>query len=504
MTEERDGEGRRGPAAGVERFETVIIGGGQAGLSVGYHLARRGLPFVILDANERIGDSWRKRWDSLRLFTPARFDGLAGMPFPASAWSFPTKDEMADYLEAYAARFDLPVRTGVRVDGLSKDGDRFVVTCRRQAVRGRQRGRGDGRLPEPAGACLRPRARSRASCSCIPASTGIRRSCGTGGVLVVGAGNSGAEIALEVSRTHPTWLSGRDTGHVPVPHRERPRHGFFLPLVFRCVFHRVLTVNTPIGRKVRPKLLSRGAPLDPGQAEGHCRRRHRTRPQGRGRAGRAARCSRTAAVLDVANVIWCTGFHPGFSWIDLPVFGEEAGDPMHERGVVASEPGLYFVGLLFLYAVSSVMIHGVGRDAEHIAQHIASPRTDRPARRAGPSVTPLMYSRSHRLPPDSPPNCRPPAGCALLTPGLRRRARTRRLSCDHRTAATPPPDAAPSADPGSRSSRFPTALAGCEIARGGRRSHGPTARADRRGRYRRVGAGADARADRRRGRGDRA
>ena len=114
---------------GSEQVETVIIGGGQAGLATGYQLATRGLPFVILDANERIGDAWRKRWDSLRLFTPARYDGLPGWPFPAPAWSFPTKDEVADYLEAYAARFDLPVRTGVCVDGLSREADRYVVTA---------------------------------------------------------------------------------------------------------------------------------------------------------------------------------------------------------------------------------------------------------------------------------------------------------------------------------------------------------------------------------------
>src|SRR5438132_372448 len=112
-----------------ERVQTVVVGGGQAGLSVGYHLARRGLPFVILEANQRVGESWRNRWDSLRLFNPARFDGLPGMPFPASAGAFPTKDEMADYLEAYAARFEIPVRTGVKVDGLSREGDRFVLTA---------------------------------------------------------------------------------------------------------------------------------------------------------------------------------------------------------------------------------------------------------------------------------------------------------------------------------------------------------------------------------------
>src|SRR5688572_3808494 len=111
------------------RVQTVIIGGGQAGLSVGYHLARRGLEFVILESHRRVGDSWRQRWDSLRLFTPARFDGLAGMPFPAPPHSFPTKDEMADYLEAYASRFRLPVRTGVRVDRLTRRGDRYSISA---------------------------------------------------------------------------------------------------------------------------------------------------------------------------------------------------------------------------------------------------------------------------------------------------------------------------------------------------------------------------------------
>src|SRR5690606_13736879 len=114
---------------GVESVQTVVIGGGQAGLVVGYYLAQQGLPFVILDARERIGDAWRNRWDSLRLFTPTRFSSLPGMPMPAPPASFVTKDQMADYLEAYAARFSLPVRTGVPVEHLARDGDRFVLTA---------------------------------------------------------------------------------------------------------------------------------------------------------------------------------------------------------------------------------------------------------------------------------------------------------------------------------------------------------------------------------------
>ena len=113
----------------AERVETIVVGGGQAGLAVGYQLARRGLSFAILDAGDRIGDAWRTRWDSLRLFTPARYDALAGMPFPAPPHSYPGKDEMADYLEAYAARFDLPVRLGTRVDRVSRNGSGFVVSA---------------------------------------------------------------------------------------------------------------------------------------------------------------------------------------------------------------------------------------------------------------------------------------------------------------------------------------------------------------------------------------
>jgi Pyridine nucleotide-disulphide oxidoreductase len=201
-------------ASGAEQVETVIIGGGQAGLSVGYHLARRGRRFVILDANQRIGDAWRVRWNSLRLFTPARYNGLPGWPFPAPAWSFPAKDEMAGYLEAYAARFELPVRTGVRVDRLSREGDRYVVAA------GKHRYEAD-HVVVAAGAYQRPRIPAFAA-ELDPGIVQLHSSqyrdpsqLQEGGVLVVGAANSGAEIALELSRTHRTWLSGRHPGQEP-------------------------------------------------------------------------------------------------------------------------------------------------------------------------------------------------------------------------------------------------------------------------------------------------
>jgi putative flavoprotein involved in K+ transport len=344
----------------------VIIGGGQAGLSVGYHLAKRGRPFMILDANERIGDSWRKRWDSLRVFTPARADGLAGSPFPGSPWSFPTKDEMGDYLEAYANRFDLPVRTGFRVDGLSREENRYVVAS------------GDRRIEADhvvvaAGACQDAKVPSFASelnqsivqlhSSEYLAPSQLQE----GSVLVVGVGNSGAEISFELSRTHPTWLAGKEHGHLPVRHGSIPFQLLFR--MVRFVGYHVLTTSTPIGRKVRPKFVAGGPPLI------------RVRPKDIAAAG-IKRVGRVIGVrdgspllegdrvLDVANVIWCTGFSPDFSWIHLPVF-DEAGEPKHVRGVVANEPGLYFVGLIFLYAAVSDVLPGVGRDAAHIAKHIA-------------------------------------------------------------------------------------------------------------------------------------
>ena len=364
---------------GCEHVETVIVGGGQAGLATGYHLARRGLPFVILDANERIGDAWRKRWDSLRLFTPARYDGLPGWPFPAPAWSFPTKDEVADYLETYAARFALPVRTGVRVDGLSRQGDRYVVT-------GDRRFEAD-QVVVASGAYPRPRIPAFAA-ELDPGLVQLHSSeyrdpsqLREGGVLVVGAANSGAEIALEVSRGHRTRLSGRHPGQEPFRPGSRWDR-LLMPVAWFLVSH-VLTVKTPIGRMVRRKFRARGLPLA------------RVRPKDFTAAG-IERVPRTAGArsglpvledgrgLEVTNVIWCTGFVPDFAWIDLPVFAED-GDPLHDRGIVGSEPGLYFVGLVFMHALASSLVGGVGRDAEHIATHIASSRrngrpTGRPKR----------------------------------------------------------------------------------------------------------------------------
>ena len=354
----------------TQSYETIVIGAGQAGLATGYYLKEWGRNFAILDASERIGDTWRRRWDSLRLFTPARYDSLPGMAFPAPGYTFPTKDEMADYLETYAVRFKLPVRTGVRVDCLARHDGRFVLTADDQQFEADNVVVAMANWQKP----WIPQFAGELDTGIVQMHSSEYRNPSQlqdGNVLVVGAGNSGAEIALEAVRDHRTWLSGRDVGHIPFRIESLAARYILVPFVLRFLFHRVMTVRTPIGQKARAKIGLSGMPLV------------RTKPRDLLAAG-VERVPKIVGVregfpvsqdnrqLEAANVIWSTGFRPGrSSWIDLPVFGK-GGEPMHERGVVAKVPGLYFIGLHFLYAASSAMVQGVGRDGERIVEQIIS------------------------------------------------------------------------------------------------------------------------------------
>ena len=350
-----------------ERFETVIVGGAQAALATGYHLARRGRTFVILDAGRRVGDPWRGRWDSLRLYTPARYSGLPGWGFPADPWHYPTRDEVADYLEAYTARFELPVRGGVKVDGLTRKEDRFLVTA------GEHRYEADN-VVVASGAYHHPRVPEFAA-DLDPAilqlhSTGYRRpdQLRDGGVLVVGAANSGAEIALEVAPGHPTWVSGPHPGSEPA--RAGGRADRLTTLAVWFTFSKVLSVGNPVGRRLRPRLLTAAAPLARVRRKDLPAAGIELVPRTVGARG-GLPLLEDGRALEVANVVWCTGFRHDFAWIDLPVF--DAGDqPRHDRGVVAEAPGLYFVGLFFLSSITSALLGGVGRDAEHVAARIAA------------------------------------------------------------------------------------------------------------------------------------
>ncbi|HUF76796.1 MAG TPA: NAD(P)/FAD-dependent oxidoreductase [Longimicrobiales bacterium] len=366
----------------TKRIDTLVIGGGQAGLSVGYHLGRRGVPFLILDGSGRVGDAWRRRWDSLRLFTPARFSGLDGMPFPAPPTYFPTKDEMADYLEAYASRFRLPVQCGARVQRLTRENGRFVALTK------------DARFEaDDVVIAMSDDQKPRVPDFADRLDPGIRRlhsahyrnagQLREGPVLLVGAGNSGADIAMELAGRHTVWMSGPELGHIPFRLEWRLAQALLVPLVLRVIFHRVLTVRTPLGRKIRPEKLAKGDGLV------------RVKPKDLERAGvqRVPRVTGTkdglpvledGRVLEPANVIWCTGFEAGFDWIDLPIHGER--QPLHESGIVPTQPGLFFVGLRFLHSVSSSMIHGVGRDAERIAGLVAARSAQRGQRAGGASA----------------------------------------------------------------------------------------------------------------------
>jgi putative flavoprotein involved in K+ transport len=347
------------------RYQVIVIGGGQAGLCVGHYLVEAGIDVLILEAAARIGESWRTRWDSLRLFTAAAYAGLPGLPFPGDPNAFPGKDEVADYLEDYARRMRVPVRLGTKVDALHRHGHRYVIEA------GATRFEADhvvittgpyqkARVPSWAGqldqAIVQIHSNTYKNPTQLPA----------GDVLVVGAGNTGAELALEAAAAgHRVLLSGRDVGQVPpVLRLANGRLFWFLAT-------RVFTVGTRIGRKIQ-------ASLRAGHSGPLVRIRSREiAAAGIQRVGRvvAARNGRPLTddgrALDVTCVLWCAGFGLDFSWVHLPIFAPD-GYPLHEQGRVTSEPGLYFVGLPFQRSLSSSTLVGVGRDGKLVADWIVA------------------------------------------------------------------------------------------------------------------------------------
>ncbi len=354
----------------MEHIETVIIGAGQAGLATAYHLQKRGKECVVLDRSDRVGDGWRRQWDSLRLYTPAKFDGLPGMPFPGDPWSCPGKDEVAAYLEAYAARWTLPVRLGVRVDRLAAgegggflvETDAGTVSCDQVVVATGTFGR-TPQIPDCAGE-LDP--------GILQLHSSEYRRPGQlrdGAVLVVGASHSGTDIAYEVAETRPTTLVGRDCGQIPV-RIDSPRMRVAFPALLFAWRH-ILTRRTPIGRKEMSQVRTHGGPMLRIKRSDLAERgvvRHEARVVGV-RDGRPLLADDT--VLDVDTVVWATGFRQSFEWIDLPVIGED-GWPREYRGAADDVPGLFFCGLCFQYSFSSMLLPGVGRDAEVVARRVVA------------------------------------------------------------------------------------------------------------------------------------
>lgn len=354
----------------VERVDTVVIGGGQSGLSVGYHLQRLGMPFLILDAEARTGDVWRRRWDSLRLFTPAAFSGLDGFPFPAARDTFPTKEAFADYLEAYAQRFALPIEHGARVDRLGASDGGFAVCVGKRTIQASQVIVAMSNYQRPSVPAFAVDLDPKIVQLHSSAYRNPSQLPSTGTVLIVGSGNSGAEIARELAGRRPVVLAGRYPGALPFPIDSPVAHAFLIRLALKGAYHRILTIRTPIGRRLRPKILAHSPPLIRTKAkhldDAGVRRLPRVDGTERGMPRLA-----DGTVLDVGAVVWCTGYRPNLEWIDLPLRWDGS-EPVQRAGVVDEVPGLYFVGRHFQYALSSEMIHGVGRDAARAARLVVA------------------------------------------------------------------------------------------------------------------------------------
>jgi putative flavoprotein involved in K+ transport len=341
--------------ATAERTEVVVVGGGQAGLTAGYYLARASVDFVILDAAARGGQSWRERWDSLQLFTPAAYSSLPGLPFPGDPDHYPAKDEVAEYLEAYASKFELPVRRGVRVRSLEHANGGYRLTTESDTFE-------SPRVIVATGAYQRPYVPPIAeglSEEVVQLHSAAYRNPAqipVGDVLVVGSANSGAHIARELAASRQVYLS-RGQRLPALPHRllGKSLHwwGDKLGLI-------AAPLHSLKGRTQRGDLL---VGISPRQLA----RRHgvELRPRAVAATGTTVRFA-DQRTLDVTTIVWATGYRPDYSWIQIPVL-DEHGVPRHRRGVTES-PGLYFLGMHNQHSRGSSLLYWVKEDAAYIVE----------------------------------------------------------------------------------------------------------------------------------------
>lgn len=346
-----------------QTFDVIVVGGGQAGLAVAYHLSRQDVDFLVLDAGAETGESWRTRWDSLRLFTPAQYDGLPGMPFPAADGDYPNKDLVADYLRDYAARFALPIRLRCAVTRVEQVADGFILHTSHGPLSTRQVVIATGPFQEP----VVPRIAADLPSDVTQLhSAEYRRPIDlpTGPVVVVGAGNSGRQIAEELAATHDVTLA---VGTAPpqLPQRFLGRDLFWwltrLGLMEK-------TAESRLARRMRDRGdLVIGSPLKRLRSAGV-----RIRPRMVSTTGNEVTFQDGTSVYASA-VVWATGFRADYSWIDVPDVFDDQGQPRHQRGITAV-PGLTFVGLPWQHTRGSALLGFVKSDAAWVASQLEAAR----------------------------------------------------------------------------------------------------------------------------------
>jgi putative flavoprotein involved in K+ transport len=355
----------------------VVVGAGQAGLAIGHFLRRHGRDFVILERAGEIAPAWRERWDSLRLFTPRCYSGLPGLPFPGDPDGYPIRAEVIAYLERYAETFDLPIELNSEVKRLDLGDDgRFHLEVDGRTITADQVVVATGPFQTP----FLPKLAERLADDVFQThAVGYRRpdDVSPGAVLVVGGGNTGFQIAKELSATHKVVLSvgSRQT---PLPQRLLGRDLFWW-LTKAGILDK--SVETRLGQRLSTReTLIGSSPRELKRAYGV-----EVRPRATDADGRTVRFE-DGSELQVDAVIWATGYRPDYSWIKLPVFDAD-GRLRHRRGVT-DVPGLCFLGLTWQYTRGSALIGWVQEDAEFIAERIA-------AHQARPSVrTPIGVGTS--------------------------------------------------------------------------------------------------------------
>jgi putative flavoprotein involved in K+ transport len=360
MSQEDTAAAAAGPGDGA--LDVVVVGAGQAGLAIAWQVSRRGLRLLVLEAAAELGQSWRSRWDSLTLFTPAQYDALPGMPFPAPADTYPTKDPVADYLQAYADAFQLPVRLNARVTSLSRSGNGFEVRTADQTFSARRVVVATGPFQVP----FIPAAASGLDRAVTQIHSTDYRNPGAlpdGPVLVVGGGNSGLQIAEELSGSRRVDVS-MGTSPPILPQRPLGRDLFWW--LTRLGLMRV-PADSRLGRRVQ----ARGEFVI-GTSRRSLKRAGVTfRPRMIGAQGRTVRFA-DGSTLDVGVVLWATGYRSDYSWISIPGVVRD-GRVAHRRGVT-DVPGLYFLGLSWQHTRGSALLGFLDDDASHIVDRIAADR----------------------------------------------------------------------------------------------------------------------------------